>query len=289
MDLICTMENLNEAFLDVRANRGCAGSDGVSIAAFDKRRYENLAHLQSQILHGSYQPVRLKLFSIPKADGSERVLRVPSVRDRVAQQAVLRVIGSLWEAEFEASSYAYRKGRSVKQAIKKLEGYHISGRGWVLRADVKHYFDEIPHDKLIQRFSEKIKDEQLIALVRQWMLTGDGDMPVGDGRGIPQGSAVSPLLSNIYLDRFDEAVDALGYKMVRYADDFAIACKSEQEAEMALDDIRRELKVDALQLNEEKTCITSFRKGFMFLGYVMIGSFAIPKGKLPAGWRLSGG
>jgi group II intron reverse transcriptase/maturase/CRISPR-associated endonuclease Cas2 len=298
LDLICAMANLNEAFLDVRSNRGCAGSDGVSLAAFDKNRAENLAKLQGDLLAGIYRPAPLKVFDIPKSDGSQRILKVPSVRDRVAQQAVLRIISPIWERELEDSSYAYRPGRSVKQAVNRLKRYHSEGWGWVLRSDVEDFFDEIPHGEMIARFAEKISDEHLVALVSLWVASKALPYAAGNvkeamgggflgGKGIPQGSVVSPLLSNIYLDRFDEEMILLGYKVVRYADDFTVACQSEQEAECALADTKRLLAQDGLRINIEKTQLTTFAKGFTFLGHYFIGSFALKKAKIPAGIKIT--
>jgi group II intron reverse transcriptase/maturase/CRISPR-associated endonuclease Cas2 len=287
MELVCNMNNLNEAFLDVKASRGCAGSDGISLASFDRHRSEYLAALQLELLENRYRPRLLKRFDIPKPDGSTRTLRVPAVRDRVAQQAVLRVINPVWEAEFEPTSYAYRKGRSVKQAINAVERYRDEGYTWVLRSDVDDYFDEIPHDQLIERFKKQVSDSQIVDLIEKWVKCVDGTPTKVTGKGIPQGSAVSPLLSNIYLDRFDEAMCSLGYKLIRYADDFVVACKSKEEAEDSLRDATRELSHDNLRLKEAKTVVTDFKNGFVFLGYHLIGSLVIKKAKLPASWRVS--
>jgi group II intron reverse transcriptase/maturase/CRISPR-associated endonuclease Cas2 len=300
MEFVCAMENLNEAFLDVRGNRGCAGSDGQSLAAFDRRRAFFLAKLQEELLTGSYQPAPLRAFTIPKADGSPRTLRVPAVRDRVAQQAVLRVIGPLWELEFEDASFAYRKGRSVRQAVSRICQFRDEGRPWVLRADIEDYFDEIPHERVIERFATKVADEQLVSLVSLWVSVNSGvvaekgreplrSVRGGSLRGISQGSVISPLLSNIYLDRFDEEICEQGYKLVRYADDFTIVCKDEQEACDALDAVEQELACDGLKLNAEKVQVTTFAKGFKFLGYHFIRGFTIKAAKVPASIRLTGG
>jgi group II intron reverse transcriptase/maturase/CRISPR-associated endonuclease Cas2 len=303
MELICAMENLNEAFLDVRSNRGCAGSDRQSLAAFDQRRAFFLAKLQKELLTNTYRPAPLKVFRIPKTDGSSRVLRVPAVRDRVVQQAVLRIIGPLWESEFEDASFAYRKGRSVRQAVARVCRLRDEGRLWVVRADIDDYFDEIPHEQIIERFSEKVADEQVVSLIAFWIGANWGIAAKGTDekdrpsrfarkvplRGIAQGSVISPLLSNIYLDRFDEAICRRGYRLIRYADDFVVVCRDEQEARDALDAIEEELVHDGLRLNAEKTTITTFAKGFKFLGYHFIRDFTIKTAKVPAGIRLTGG
>jgi retron-type reverse transcriptase len=147
-------------------------------------QYENLAVLQRELLDGSYQPLPLRVVQIPKKSGGNRTLRIPSVRDRVSQQAVLRIIGTRWEREFEDSSYAYRKGRSVKQAISTVKRLHNQGGQWVLRADIEDYFENIPHSNLLARFSKTIPDSQLNDIIRRW-LTAPQVIEKSDGKGIP--------------------------------------------------------------------------------------------------------
>ncbi len=271
--LVCAMENLDKAFLDVRANRGCAGADGVTIAAFDRRRADGLQKLQTQLLNGSYRPEPLRQVLIPKADGSSRILRIPAVRDRIAQQAVLRVLAPLWEREFERCSFAYRRGRSVRGAVALLARHRDAGLRWVLEADIEHFFDEVDHEIVVERFRELVMDEAVVRLVRAWITapTEGIDAQPSPVRGLPQGASVSPLLSNVFLDEFDEQMLALGYHLVRYADDFVVACASRDEAEDAFKDAERILATSKLRLKREKTRITSFEQGFRFLGYVFNG------------------
>jgi CRISPR-associated protein Cas1 len=200
---------------------------------------------------------------------------------------VLRIIKARWEREFEESSYAYRKGRSVRQAVNAIKELHSQGRQWVLRADIEDYFENIPHKDLLARFSKTIPDDQLNWLIEQW-LTVPQTVENDDGKGVPQGSCVSPLLSNIYLDRFDEAMIAAGYHMIRYADDFVVVCKSEEEALAAQRRVEQELSKDGLLLHRDKTFVVNFSKGFVFLGYLFLGSFAIKGTKIPASWRIKG-
>jgi CRISPR-associated protein Cas1 len=179
----------------------------------------------------------------------------------------------------------------VKQAVKRVTRYRDDGRRVVLRADIEDYFDEISHDLVMERFKARISDEQVVQLVGRWVAaSADYSVPAAQlSRGIPQGSVVSPLLSNIYLDRFDESIAKRGYKMIRYADDFLVACKDEREAKDALADIERELAIDSLKLNDEKTMIADYRKGFVFLGHLFMGDLVIKKAKVPAGWKIRAG
>ena len=276
--LVCAMDNLNEAFLDVRANRGAAGSDRVTITAFDRRRAEQLLALQTHLLDGSYRPRPLRRVPIPKKDGSLRVLRIPAVRDRVAQQAVLRVIAPLWEREFESCSFAYRHGRSVRSAVAAIGRARDRGYEWVLEADIEHFFDEVDHELVMARFRELVADDAVARLVESWVtVPDDGADPTRavSPRGLPQGSCISPLLSNVFLDEFDEQMLALGHHLVRYADDFVVVCGSQREARAAQADTERLLGQSGLRLKSEKTHVTSFTEGFRFLGYLFVGDMAV--------------
>lgn len=276
MGMICSMQNLRDAFSDVRSNRGCAGSDGVSIAAFGRHLAQNLASLQGEMICGSYEPGRLRVFHIEKRQGGVRVLKVPTVRDRVAQQAALLVIAPVWERELEDCSFAYRKGRSIRQVVSRVKDWHAKGREWVARTDIDDFFDQVKAEEILKRFSSRVHDETVVSLMRKWLTVVSSETigPPEKLRGLPQGSGVSPLLSNIYLDRFDEAIGKLGYHMIRYADDMLLVCSSEDEATDAIKDVRRELVSDGLSLNDEKTLVTTFGKGFEFLGYTFVGRFA---------------
>jgi group II intron reverse transcriptase/maturase/CRISPR-associated endonuclease Cas2 len=283
MAIACAMANLNEAFLDVKASRGYAGADGMSIAAFDRSRADRLAALQTQLLDGTYRPQPLRYVGIPKGGGSMRALHIPAVRDRVAQQAVLRVIAPLWDRELEECSFAYRRGRSVRSAVAAVERARDAGRIWVLKADIEHFFDEVDRELAVQRFRELVADDSLVALVTRWVRTpvnGRASTATGE-KGLPQGASISPLMSNIYLDEFDEAMIRLGYRLVRYADDFVVLCLSREEAAEARADVARLLGESRLRLNDEKTTVTSFAESFRFLGYLFVGDWAIRAAKIP--------
>ena len=276
-DRICAIGNLRSAFERVRRNRGCAGVDGVGIDRFERELDERLTSLQTDLVAGTYRASPLKHFSIPKPSGGTRVVAVPTVRDRVAQQAVLRVIGPALDAEFEDGSFGYRPGRSVKQAIRRLERLRDQGFVHVVDADIRDYFGQIDHKDLLAMFTSYVKDDFVVGLVTRWINAAPNASKVQGSRtrGVPQGGVISPLLANLYLDAFDERIDELGYKLVRYADDFVVLCRSRVDAERALTDVAVLLKDLHLELNRDKTRLTSFEDGFHFLGHLLIGSVAI--------------
>lgn len=284
MQRICAMSNLRESWKRVKANRGCAGADGVGLKRFESELPGRLEALQREVADGTYRARPLRTFSITKSNGGMRRLSVPTVRDRVAQQAVLRVIGPLLDREFEDSSYGYRPGRSVKQAIRRIKRLRDAGYTHVLDADITDYFGCIDHQTLLGAFQQYVKDERVAGLVRQWVAMADS-APHGQEaqlRGVPQGGVISPLLANLYLDAFDERIEALGYKLVRYADDFVVLCRSGAEAEQALADVEAILSDLRLTLNKEKTRVTSFAEGFSFLGHLLIGAFALRADRMRA-------
>lgn len=277
MNRICEMANLRDAWKRVKSNRGCAGIDGVGLRRFEAELPRRLEALQRELADGSYRAHPLKNLSVPKAHGGVRRLSVPTVRDRVAQQAVLRVVGPLLDREFEDSSYGYRPGRSVTQAIRRIERLREQGYEHVLDADITDYFGSIDHDTLLGSFSRHISDGAVVSLVQQWVAMADSATHRQESqlRGVPQGGVLSPLLANLYLDAFDERIEVLGYKLVRYADDFVVLCRSRQQAEEALADVESILVDLRLCLNREKTRVTSFAEGFAFLGHHLIGRLTL--------------
>jgi group II intron reverse transcriptase/maturase len=209
---------------------------------------------------------------VAKPDGSPRALVVPAVRDRVAQAAVLNVIEPLFEVHFEEVSFAYRKGRSVKQAAWRLKELRELGYRYLVDADIDDFFNQIDHDLLFQKVSQVLSDKALFRLLRLWVRAEvyDGERIYILDKGIPQGSVVSPLLANLFLDELDEALLARGYKLVRYADDFVILTKTRPEAEAALEFTEEVLARLGLRLDEEDTTISDFEEGFKFLGLIFL-------------------
>lgn len=274
--------NLFEAWLKVLENQGCAGSDGESLEDFGKALSRNLATLESEVRYQTYRPNALLRVAIDKDSGSERPLSIPAVRDRVLQTAVARVLTPVFEAEFEDSSYAYRKGRSVDQAVQRVVRLRDEGYCWVVDADIHCFFDEIDQAILMQRIHTLVADESILYLIRLWLEAEviDGDRRFRLTKGVPQGSPLSPLLSNLYLDHLDNTLLERDLQLVRFADDFLILCTSQSRAERALEITEEVLEQLKLKINRDKTSVLDFNRGFRFLGVEFIRTLAI-KSKYP--------
>lgn len=270
--------NLAAGWARVEENAGAPGADGVSIREFSARMEVEFAALQHEVLAGSYRPEPLLSVWLERPGKKRRELGIPAVRDRVLQSACALLIGPTLEANFEDCSFAYRQGRSVKQAVARVERLRDEGYRWVVDADINSYFDEIPHEPLLRELSILIPDRGLGALVRQWLACpiqrshGIDPRP----RGIAQGSPLSPLLANLYLDQLDEAMLDENLRIVRFADDFLILCRRPEQAEQALEMTRSVLAQLELRLNPAKTRVAHFNDGFRFLGTLFVRSLALP-------------
>jgi len=284
--LVCRPGSLRAAWERVEESDGCAGIDGVTLARFARRLEAELERLRVELLAGVYRALPLLRFAVPKGDGGERLLCIPAVRDRVAQHAVIGGIGPVFEAEFEACSFAYRRGRSVRQALREVERWREAGYVWVVEADITAYFDNIDHGLLLERAGELVRDASVLRLIEGWVAARvyDGRRLQTMRKGVPQGSPISPLLANLYLDSFDEEVNAGGRKLVRFADDFLILCRTKPKAEQALHLTRRLMESLQLTLRADRTRVTNFAAGFKYLGAVFTHSFCLPR----AGRRSEG-
>lgn len=248
--------------------------DGITIADFEKDLYQNLSVLQRELEQGDYSPLPLLKILVEKENGEARPLAIPTVRDRVAQAAVYQILNPLLEAEFEDCSFAYRPGRSVKQALYRVKEYRDKGYTWVVDLDIDDYFDNINHDLLLEKLKQYIADEKVLRLIRLWF---EAEVYDGQGifrmtKGIPQGSVISPLLANLFLDELDEELLQRGYRLVRYADDYLILCKTKDKAQEAMELTDELLAQLELELNPEKTRITTFDQGFRYLGAIFLKS-----------------
>jgi group II intron reverse transcriptase/maturase len=273
------MKNLTAAFLRVEASQGMAGVDGVSIRDFDAGLEMNLRRLVFEMESGTYRALPLLRFEVAKRDGSPRPLAVPAVRDRVVQAAVLNIIEPLLEKEFEDVSYAYRKGRSVKLAAMRIKELRERGYRFVVEVDLDAYFENIDHPLLEDKLGQYILDDQVLQLLGQWIRNEvyDGAKVYVPEKGIAQGAVVSPVMANLFLDDFDEEIMRRGFQLVRYSDDFIILAKTADEAEEALELTDKVMALHHLRLDEEDTGITSFEKGFKYLGLTFIGdSILVP-------------
>lgn len=272
IDKVWRPENLRAAFTKVKANRGAPGVDHVTIAMFDRRLEANLEHLSESLRNGTYLPQAIRRVHIPKPGSKEmRPLGIPTVRDRVVQAALRNVLEPIFERDFAERSYGFRPGRGCKDALRRVDALLRQGYTWVVDADLQSYFDTIPHGRLMDRVQEKVTDGRVLELVEQFLKqsvleTAKSWTPVS---GSPQGAVISPLLSNIYLDPLDHLMAGEGVEMVRYADDFVLLCRNEQEAKRALEQVRQWTAQAGLTLHPTKTRIVDAtrRGGFDFLGY----------------------
>lgn len=271
MDKVSRRGTLRKAFAKAKANRGAAGVDRQTIEMFEGRLEENLEELSRQLQMGTYRPQAVRRVWIPKAGSKEkRPLGIPTVRDRVVQGALRLVMEPIFERDFAAQSYGCRPGRGSHEALHRVENLLRQGNLYVVDADLKAYYDTIPHEPLLGRVSAKISDGKVVELIRKYLAAGvmDGLQKLEPEEGTPQGAVISPLLSNLYLDPLDHEMAAAGREMVRYVDDFVILCRSEEEARDALEALRRWTAKAGLELHPEKTRIVDARQqSFEFLGY----------------------
>ena len=272
IDKVWARATLELAWTKVLANKGAAGVDGQSLEKFAANSETYLSELSIALKDGSYRPQPVRRVEIPKGDGGSRPLGIPSVKDRIVQTATKLVIEPIFEASFVDGNYGFRPGRSCHDALREVDRLLKEGFTVVVDADLKGYFDSIPHGRLMKQVEERISDGRLLDLLRGWL---EADIMRGTERwtptaGAPQGAVISPLLANIYLHPLDERMAALGYRMVRYADDFVILCRSREEAAAALVEIRHWVEDNGLCLHPDKTHVGDCRQpgeGFDFLGY----------------------
>lgn len=272
MDKVYALPNLRAAFTQVKANGGAAGVDHRTIEKYECRLEENLERLSQSLKGGKYQPRAVRRVWIPKLGSKEkRPLGIPTVEDRVVQAAMLNVLEPIFERDFAEQSYGFRPNRSCKDALRRVVALLNAGYIWVVDADLRRYFDTIPHGWMIKRVEEKVSDGRVIELLQKYLKQDvmDGMESWKPEEGTPQGAIISPLLSNIYLDPLDHKMAREGIQMVRYADDFVILCRSEAEAGAALERVRVWTVQAGLTLHPEKTRIVNAeeRGGFDFLGY----------------------
>ena len=268
--------NLYEAWLKVKANKGCAGVDRQTIGSFEKQLQRNLTILKEEVLSGKYVPIPLLVTRIPKKTGGMRTLAIPAVRDRILQTAVALVLTPVFEAEFEDCSFAYRKNRSVDKAVERIVHLRNQGYNWVVDADIEAFFDSVDRQILMKELKRLIHDPGTLHLIDQWLKNEavDQNLRYCFFKGIPQGSPISPLLANLYLDTLDEELLEKNLKLVRFADDFIILAKNKDSAQEALEITEDVLEALKLEIHKEKTRVVSFNQGFRFLGVQFIRSLA---------------
>jgi RNA-directed DNA polymerase len=285
IDKVWSPQAMSMAVQKVTARKGAAGVDGQTTQAFAKRWAEEVATITRLLREGRYEPRPVKRQWIEKPGSKDlRPLGIPIVRDRVVESAMLYVMEPIFEIGFAEHSYGFRPGRSARQAVERLEHLLKAGYTWVVDADIKGYFDNIPRDKLLARIREKIADGRILALLEKFLRQGVMETARDwkpTENGTPQGAVISPLLANAYLDPLDHQMAGRGREMIRYADDFVILCRSEAEAHEALAEVQAWMAVAGLTLHPEKTRIVdaTLKGGFDFLGWHFEQGYRWPREK----------
>jgi RNA-directed DNA polymerase len=284
IDKVYAERTLRAAWHDVKANRGAAGVDHVTIEQFESSLEANLTELSEQLRNGTYRPQPVRRVFIAKPGSREkRPLGIPAVRDRVVQAALRKVLEPIFERDFAAQSYGFRPNRGCKDALRQVQALLEAGYTWVVDADLRRYFDTIPHDRLRRAVERKVADSRVLRLLDAFLAQKvmDGLTSWTPEEGTPQGAVLSPLLSNIYLDPLDHELARAGYEMVRYADDFVVLCRDETSARAALAVVAAWTATAGLTLHPEKTRVVDARQrgGFDFLGYHFERGYRWPRTK----------
>lgn len=264
-----TLALMDDAFRAVKRNKGKAGVDRISIELFAQQLDQNLAALMRDLKDGSFRPAPVLRKYIDKGGGKTRPLGIPTVRDRVAQEVLRRLLSPLFEPLFHDDSHGFRPGRSCHSAMERMLEIWRSGHRHVLDADISGFFDNIPHDVVLRGLRNVVADGNILNLVEKFLTAGvmeDGVVQTTT-LGTPQGGVLSPLLANIALNFLDWHLDELGLRFVRYADDFVVLCQTELQAKEAQTRIEQCLATLGLSLSPTKTKVTTFREGFTFLGF----------------------
>src|SRR5690554_2336049 len=272
-----TRENLQAALRRVRANKGAAGVDGLDIAQTAHYLVSAWPGIREQLLAGTYRPSPVRRVMIPKSDGSQRELGIPTVTDRLIQQALLQVLQPILDPTFSEHSYGFRPGRRAHEAVLAAQSYVQAGRRTVVDVDLEKFFDRVNHDILIDRLQKRIPDAGVIRLIRAYLNSGimDGGVVIERHEGTPQGGPLSPLLANVLLDEVDKELERRGHCFARYADDCNVYVRSRRAGERVMGLLRRLYAKLRLKVNETKSAVTSVFRDRKFLGYSF---WVAPKG-----------
>jgi RNA-directed DNA polymerase len=265
-----TLDLMHHAFRNVRKNRGAAGIDKMSIAMFEANLEQNLLALMRDLkTRGAFQALPLRRTYIPKGPGQTRPLGIPAVRDRVAQEVLRHILSPLFERLFHDDSYGFRPGRNCHMAVAKVVELHRLGYTHVLDADIKGFFDNLPHAVIMTALRAEVADGNILDLIEKFLKAGVMEEGVFQPTrlGTPQGGVISPLLANIALNSLDWRLHERGYRFVRYADDFVVLCQTAAQVQEAHALVQQHLTSLGLTLSAEKTKTTQFREGFAFLGF----------------------
>ena len=271
MSAVLERGNLMRAYERVLRNKGAPGVDGMTVGELKSYLHAHWPGIREQLREGRYQPLPVRRVEIPKPGGGTRMLGIPSVRDRLIQQALHQILSPLFEETFSIHSYGFRPGRSAAQAVQRSREYVEEGRRWVVDADLEKFFDRVNHDILMSRVARQVKDKRVLGLIRAYLQAGimEGGMTTARSEGTPQGGPLSPLLSNILLTDLDRELERRGHRFCRYADDCNIYVKSQRAGERVLDSLTRFLESRLkLRVNREKSAVDRPWKR-SFLGYTV--------------------
>ena len=274
LERILSRDNLNRAYKRVKANKGAPGIDGMTVEKALPWLKEHREELLQSIREGKYKPQPVRRKEIPKPDGGVRKLGIPNVVDRIIQQAIAQELTPIFEPLFYENSYGYRPGKSAQKAIQRVKEYAEQGYKYAVEIDLSKYFDTLNHDLLMNMIREQVKDKRVVELVKRYLKNGvmENGMFVKTKEGSPQGGPLSPLLANIYLNRFDWEMSSRGVPVIRYADDIVLLCRSERAGQRLLESSRRILEGKLkLRMNEEKSKVVSVTsiRNFKFLGFAL--------------------
>ena len=269
MEAVCERENLKEALRRVKANKGSAGVDGMTVGGIADYLKQHWPAIREQLLNGTYEPKPVRRVEIPKPDGGVRKLGIPTVLDRFIQQAVMQVLQRRWDPTFSESSYGFRPGRSAQQAVVQAQKHIAEGHGWCVDFDLEKFFDRVNHDKLMGQIAKRVGDKRLLKLIRAFLNAGvmENGLVSPSVEGTPQGGPLSPLLSNLVLDELDRELERRDHRFVRYADDCNVYVRSERAGQRVMESvtqfITQKLK---LKVNEAKSAVARPRER-KFLGF----------------------
>ena len=274
------LRSLDAAWERVRANGGCAGGDGETVEGFRPRAAKRLIILSRLLRTGEYRPRDLRVVQVAKRSGGTRPLAIPSIEDRVAQTACAQILTPVLDPTFADASFGYRPGRSVAMAVRAVGRLRSRGFTHVVEADIVRCFERIPQGPLLDRLENALAGRaggsRVADLAAHWMEHASLALDT-PGRGLAQGSPLSPLLANLYLDSIDDALEARHVRLVRFADDFVLLCRSEAAARRALDEAEAVLGAHGLELRGDRTRVVDFDRGFEFLGHLFVRSMTLKR------------
>src|SRR3954454_6574864 len=269
MEEVCERENLKKAWQQVKANKGSAGIDRMTVGQLDDYLKQHGPFIREQLLKGTYEPKPVRRVEIPKPDGGVRKLGIPTVLDRLIQQAVMQVLQRHWDRTFSEGSYGFRPGRSAHQAVAQAQRYIAEGYGWCVDFDLEKFFDRVNHDKLMGAIAKRVGDKRLLKLIRALLNAGvmEGGLVSPSVEGTPQGGPLSPLLSNLVLDELDRELERRGHRFVRYADDCNVYVRSERAGQRVMESITQFITQKLkLKVNEAKSAVARPQER-KFLGF----------------------